>query len=66
MLNLEPDESALVGRIHEEIATEPWFKRTAVTEWELLKLILANRRRCDDGSLRGLSKRQARGRFQCR
>ncbi len=66
MLNLKPDEAALVGRIHEETATEPWFKRTAVTEWELLKLILANRRRCDDGSLRGLCKQQARGRFQCR
>ena len=40
MVKLLPHEARLIQRIHEEIVGEPWFNRNAITERELLKLIL--------------------------
>lgn len=42
MIKLQPHEAILIQRVYDGIAQEPWFNRNAVTERELLKLILSN------------------------
>jgi hypothetical protein len=40
MIKLQPHEARLIQRVYDGIAGESWFNRNAVTERELLKLIL--------------------------
>ncbi|MGV3550536.1 hypothetical protein [Rhizobium sp.] len=40
MVQLPPHQAQLIQRIHATIVGEPWFNQNAITERELLKLIL--------------------------
>jgi hypothetical protein len=40
MIDLDPHDRTLIQSIFTEIRDSGWFRRNAVTEWELLKLIL--------------------------
>jgi len=40
MITLQPHEAALIQRVYDEIVQQSWFNRNAITERELLKLIL--------------------------
>jgi hypothetical protein len=42
MIKLQPQEAMLIKRVYDVIVEESWFHRNAVTERELLKLILRN------------------------
>ena len=42
MVKLQPHEAALIQRVYDGIVAESWFNRNAITERELLKLILRN------------------------
>lgn len=42
MVKLQPHEATLIQRVYDGIVAESWFNRNAITERELLKLILRN------------------------
>jgi hypothetical protein len=42
MVKLQPHEAMLIQRVFDGIVAESWFNRNAITERELLKLILQN------------------------
>lgn len=65
MVKLQPHEAALIQRIYDAITREPWFNRNAVTERELLKLILRNHAAnpADQAALMRLCRDEAMGRF---
>ena len=65
MVKLLPHEAILVQRIHASIADEPWFNRNAVTERELLKLILLYHQSgsTEEAELTPLCYDEARARF---
>lgn len=64
MIKFLPHEAMLIQRVHEQIVGEPWFNRNAITERELLKLILE--RHADgaiDEAVLLLCRDEARARF---
>lgn len=65
MLKLPPRDALLVQRVHAHIAGQPWFNRNAVTETELLKLILRHHATAggQEAELVALSIDEARIRF---
>jgi hypothetical protein len=65
MVKLLPHEAMLIQRIHETIVGEPWFNRNAITERELLKLILLHHADgfTDEAALMPVCRDEARARF---
>lgn len=65
MTKLQPHEAVLIQRIYDGIARESWFNRNAITERELLKLILGNyaKEPMEEAALLLLCRNEARGRF---
>ncbi|MBX9459609.1 MAG: hypothetical protein KL863_28240 [Rhizobium sp.] len=65
MLKLPPREALLIQRVHAHIAGQTWFNRNAVTETELLKLILRHHAGASrqEAELVALSIEEARARF---
>lgn len=65
MVKLQPHEAMLIRRVYDAIARESWFNRNAITERELLKLILVNYAAdsTDEAALALLCRDQARERF---
>lgn len=65
MVKLLPREAMLIQRIHETIVGEPWFNGNAITERELLKMILAHHAAgsVDEVVLLPLCRDEARARF---
>lgn len=65
MVKLLPHEAMLIQRIHATIVGEPWFNRNAITERELLKLMLAHHGAgfIDEAVLLPLCRDEARARF---
>ena len=68
MIKLSPDNAELAGRVFAEISEQPWFNCNAVTERELLKLIIEHIRRSGRSEPTILSEcqDQARNRFSRR
>jgi hypothetical protein len=68
MIKLTPVQAQLAGRVYAQITDEPWFNRNAVTERELLKLVIETVRVSKDAEPQILSScvEQARGRFSRR
>ena len=65
MIKLQPHEASLIQGVYDGIIRESWFNRNAVTERELLKLILANYAGDprDEAAFMLLCRDEARGRF---
>jgi len=65
MVKLQPHEALLIQRVYDGIIQESWFNRNAITERELLKLILQNHAdgRVDEAALLLTCRDEARGRF---
>ena len=65
MAKLQPHEVVLIQRIYDEVAQASWFNRNAVTERELLKLILENYAEypVDETALLRACDEEARNRF---
>lgn len=42
MVQYQPHEAQLIRHVYQTITSQPWFNRNAITERELLKLILEN------------------------
>lgn len=65
MVKLQPHEALLIQRVYDRIAEASWFNRNAVTERELLKLILRNYAETprDETALLNACSEEARGRF---
>lgn len=66
MVQLAPEEAALVAAVHREISSASWFHRNSVTEWELLKMILFRHSSDDPSALRQSCHEEARRRFAVR
>ena len=65
MVKLQPHEAMLIQRVYETIAGESWFNRNAITERELLKLVLGHHAAGgrDEAGLLLLCREEARRRF---
>ena len=63
MKKFQPDEAALLKRIYDKIVAEPWFNRNAITERELIKLILTEHALRDETGLQAYCFEEARKRF---
>jgi hypothetical protein len=65
MVKLPPHEALLIQRVYDGISQESWFNRNAITERELLKLILQNYadRPADEAALLLACRDAARDRF---
>jgi hypothetical protein len=65
MVKLQPHEAVLIRRVYDAISQESWFNRNAITERELLKLILSNHAEAfkDEAALLLTCREEARGRF---
>lgn len=65
MVKLQPHEAMLIQRVFDGITQESWFNRNAITERELLKLILVNYGGdpTDEAALTLLCRDEARARF---
>jgi hypothetical protein len=65
MIKLQPHEATLIQRVYDGIVGESWFNRNAVTERELLKLILSSYAgdRKDEAHLMSSCREEARDRF---
>lgn len=65
MVKLQPQEALLIQRVYDGIVRESWFNRNAITERELLKLILQNHAGgpVDEAALLLACRDEARGRF---
>lgn len=65
MVKLQPHEAMLIQRVYDAIVTESWFNRNAITERELLKLILQNHAEApvDEAALLLTCRDEARDRF---
>ena len=65
MVKLQPHEVVLIQRVYDAISGESWFNRNAITERELLKLILSNYAEAseDEAALLLACRQEARGRF---
>jgi len=68
MIKLPPAEAALVRRAYLAITKEPWFNHNAVTERELLKMMIAKLPDLvdDEGSFLSACRAEARTRFSRR
>jgi hypothetical protein len=67
MTKLQPTEAALIHRIYEGIIQESWFNRNAVTERELLKLVLTSYRQAlEEAALSKFCEAEAKKRFSRR
>lgn len=68
MKKLQPHEAMLVQRVHARIVSEAWFNGNAVTETELLKIILRHHADdvSDESALMALCLGEARARFSRR
>ncbi|CAN7656635.1 hypothetical protein LJR030_002006 [Rhizobium sp. LjRoot30] len=68
MIKLSPVEAERAGRVYAQITEEPWFNRNAVTERELLKLVIETVRVSKEAEPQILSScvEQARERFSRR
>jgi hypothetical protein len=65
MVKLQPHEAMLIQRVYDGIIGESWFNRNAITERELLKLILQNHAggHLDEAALLTACRGEARDRF---
>lgn len=65
MVKLPPHEAMLIQRVYDGISRESWFNRNAITERELLKLILQNHADgpADEAALLVTCRDEARDRF---
>jgi len=65
MIKLQPHEAVLIQRVYDGITQESWFNRNAVTERELLKLILRAyaEHPGDEAALLCACRGEAQGRF---
>jgi hypothetical protein len=65
MVKLQPHEAVLIQRVYDAISQESWFNRNAITERELLKLILQSFAEDvrDEAALLLTCRQEARGRF---
>ena len=65
MIKLQPHEAVLIQRVYDGIVQESWFNRNAVTERELLKLILQTyaEEPGDEAVLLRACRGEAQGRF---
>jgi hypothetical protein len=65
MVKLPPQEAMLIQRVHAAIAAETWFNSNAITQTELLKLILTHHAagETQEAALLLLCRNEARERF---